>query len=49
MGGLVFYLRHPDRILRRIKILQCGGVFIELVAQHDHQVAQGGVHLRQCR
>ena len=39
MGGLFGYLRHPDYVLGGIETLQRGRLRVELVAQHDNEVA----------
>ena len=40
VGGLLHHLGHPHRVAAGVKVVQGGGVEVELVAQHDHQMAQ---------
>ena len=39
------HLGHPDRILRGVETVEGGGLQVELVAQHDHQV-RSSAHAR---
>ena len=41
MRGLARRLDHEDPVAGRVEALQGGGAAVELVAQHEHQVAQG--------
>jgi hypothetical protein len=48
--GFFGHLGHPHHILRGVEALQCAAVVVQLVAQHDDQVANAcGGHLRFSR
>jgi hypothetical protein len=40
VGGLLRHLGHPHRVLGGVEAVEGGRVQVELVAQHDHQLAQ---------
>ena len=40
MRGLLVHLGHPNGILLRVKVFQAGSFFIQLIAQHQHQVSE---------
>ena len=40
VGGLLNHLGHPHRVAAGVEVVQGGSVQVELVAQHDHQMAQ---------
>jgi hypothetical protein len=42
MGRLFGHLGHPDHVLRGVETLQRGRFCIQLVAQHDDQIAHRG-------
>lgn len=39
MRGLLIHFRHPHQVLLRIEIGQGRGIFVELVAQYQNQLA----------
>ena len=42
VGRLLRHLGHPHGILLWVESVECGGLDVELVAQHDHQMPQRG-------
>ena len=40
MGRFLGHLGHPHRVVRGVEAVERGGVQVELVAQHEDQVAQ---------
>jgi hypothetical protein len=42
VGGFLRDLSHPHDVLRRIEVREGRGILIQLITQHEHEVARGG-------